>query len=662
VKGLRLGVDVGGTFTDLVLDDGEDLTIAKVPSTPGDQAEGVLAGLGRLSVDSSSVTRFVHGTTVATNAILERRGARTVLVTTRGFRDLLEIGRQNRPKLYDLFADRPAPVVPRELVVEASERVGAGGEVLQALGDPSSVAEAVRRLSPEAVAVCLLFSFLRPEHERAIRQALDGTSVSLSSEVLPVFREYERASTTCLNAYVQPILSRYLDSLAGRLRSMGMPCEVEVMRSGGGTFAAELAARLAVHTLLSGPAAGAWGAAAVGVRAGFPDLIAFDMGGTSTDTSLIEGGRPRTTGEGSIAGLPFSVTSTEIHTVGAGGGSIAWSDSGGALRVGPRSAGADPGPACYGRGGEDPAVTDAYLLLGLLDPSSPLGGVLALERRPAERAVGRLAQELGMGISECAQGILKVTEAQVAKALRVVSVERGQDPRRHALLAFGGAGPLHQGPLGRDLGCSAVIVPRYPGVLAALGLLAAPSAVDIVATRLRDVETVDTEELESSWRELEDEARRLLSRQGTEPAVVAWTADCRYRGQAHELEVRPVDPSPSSLTAAFERTHRERYGYVHGGEQVEVVNLRVRAEGPAPRFPLPELSPGRGVEDALSGRRRMAVEGREEDCAVYRREALGPEDRLSGPALVTAVDATCLILRGQKAEVDGWGNLVIREA
>jgi N-methylhydantoinase A len=353
---IQLGVDVGGTFTDVVADDGGRLTVSKVPSTPSDQAEGVAAGVRALGVDLGSAERFVHGTTVATNALLERRGARTVLVTTEGFRDVLEIGRQDRPKLYDLTARRPPPIVPQERVVETGERVTAEGEVLRSLEDPDAVAAAVAALEPEAVAVCLLFSFLHPEHEAAIERALAplGVPVSCSSSVLPVFREYERASTTALNAYVAPVMARYLRHLVERLRADGLDRSVEVMRSGGGTFDAEQAARLPVHTLLSGPAAGAWGAAAVGAAAGFDDVIAFDMGGTSTDATLIEGGRPRTSGEGRIDGLPFAVASTEVHTVGAGGGSVAWRDEGGALAWGRGPRARCPGRPAMGSAAPSP--------------------------------------------------------------------------------------------------------------------------------------------------------------------------------------------------------------------------------------------------------------------------------------------------------------------
>ncbi|HEX2027543.1 MAG TPA: hydantoinase/oxoprolinase family protein [Nitriliruptorales bacterium] len=656
-------MDVGGTFTDLVLDDDGSLRVAKVPSTRHDQAEGVLDGVERLEADATTLGRFAHGTTVATNALLERDGARTVLVTTAGFRDLLEIGRQDRPSLYDLTVDRPPPLVARDQVVEADERLAADGSVLRALEEPDAVAAAVAALEPEAVAICLLFSFRDDRHERAVADAvaqrLGGVPVSRSSEVLAVFREYERASTTALNAYVAPRLARYLASLQRRLEEAGLRCTVEVMRSGGGTFAAELAARLPVHTLLSGPAAGAWGAAAVARASGRPDVIAFDMGGTSTDVTLVDGGRPATTAEGAIGGLPFAATATDIHTVGAGGGSIAWRDAGGALRVGPRSAGAEPGPAAYGRGGTDATVTDAHVVLGRLDPNAPLGGTLQLEPDAAAAAVGRLGERLGLDVEECALGIVRVAEANITRALRVVSVERGKDPRDRALLAFGGAGPLHQGPLARELGCPVVIVPPHAGVLAALGLLAAPIATDSARTHLRLLDRLDTDQLEDGWRQLEAEARELLDEQAVTARAVHRSADCRYRGQAYELEVPVDDADADALAAAFHALHDERYGYAQPDEPVEVVNLRVRAEGPPPRSPLPEVADGRGAEQAEVGTRRVVVDGQGRECPVYARERLGRGDRFRGPAVVAGVDTTCLVLADQTASVDQVGSLVL---
>lgn len=669
----RLGVDVGGTFTDLVLDDGERLRGAKVPTTKQDQAEGVLAGVEQLPVDPRGLGRFAHGTTVATNAVLERDGARTVLVTTSGFRDVLEIGRQNRPSLYDLFADRPAPLVTRQLVVEADERLAADGSVLRSLEDPRVVAEEVRDRDPEAVAICLLFSFRNDRHELAVAEAIEALdfggeppTVSRSGDVLPVFREYERASTTVLNAYVAPTMSRYLGSLSTRLEEAGLSCGIDVMRSSGGAFAADLAARYPVHTLLSGPAAGAWGASAVARAIDELEVIAFDMGGTSTDVTLIDGGRPDVTAEGDIDGLPFAVQATDVHTVGAGGGSIAWRDAGGSLRVGPRSAGADPGPAAYGRGGTEATVTDAHVVLGRLDPEAEFGGSISLDPDAAREAVGRLAQEVGLEVEECAEGIIRVAEANIARALRVVSVERGRDPRRYALLAFGGAGPLHQGPLARELGSRLVIVPPHAGVLSAIGLLAAPVTVDAVRTRLQTLAALDSDTLASAWDELENETNRLLDAQDVPGESTRRSADCRYQGQAHELEVlwegEAEDPEPERLAEAFHSAHEERYGYAQPDESVEVVNLRVRAEGPMPRVPLPEIVAGQGAENAEVGVRQVIVGGEMRDCSIYARDRLGAGDHVEGPAVIAGEDSTCFLLPDQVAEVDRVGCLIIREA
>ncbi|MFN2556040.1 MAG: hydantoinase/oxoprolinase family protein [Nitriliruptorales bacterium] len=666
----RLGVDVGGTFTDLVFDDGERLHSAKVPSTKQDQAEGVLSGVERLSLDPAVVSRFAHGTTVATNTVLERVGARTVLVTTAGFRDVLEIGRQNRPSLYDLFADRPDPLVTRELVVEADERLAADGTVLRPLADARGVAAAVREREPGSVAICLLFSFRDDRHEASIAEAIealdfpgDPPTVSRSSDVLPVFREYERASTTVLNAYVAPTMSRYLGSLSTRLQGAGLNCDIEVMRSSGGTFAADLAARYPVQTLLSGPAAGAWGAAAVARAIDQLEVIAFDMGGTSTDVTLIDGGRPEVTGEGAIDGLPFAVQATDVHTVGAGGGSIAWRDAGGSLRVGPSSAGADPGPAAYGRGGTKPTVTDAHVVLGRLDPEAQLGGSLRLDPDAAREAVERLAKEVGLEVEECAEGIVRVAEANIARALRVVSVERGRDPRDYALLAFGGAGPLHQGPLARELGCRLVIVPPHAGVLSAIGLLAAPVTVDAVRTHLASLTDLDSNTLAAAWDELEDETDRLLESQDVAAASARRSADCRYHGQAYELEVvhGSDDPDPERLAEAFHSAHEERYGYAQPDEPVEVVNLRVRAEGPVPPVPLPEIPEGDGAERAETGARQVILSGETRECSIYRRDRLGAGDHVKGPAVVAGDDTTCFLLPDQVAEVDRLGCLIIQD-
>lgn len=672
-RGRRVGVDVGGTFTDVVVAAGEALTVGKVPSTPRDQARGVLSGIARTGTDLSGVIRLVHGTTVATNTVLERDGARTVLVTTRGFGDVLTIGRQDRPALYDLDADRPAPLVPRERIVEVTERRGPGGvEITELTGaEVERVASAVSAVEPGAVAVSLLFAFADDEHERRLARAVAdrvgaGVPVSRSSAVLPVHREFERTSTTVMNAYVAPRMGRYLDSLRDRLAEQGLEVPLEVMRSGGGTFSVPLAVRQPVHTLLSGPAGGAWGAAAVGRAAGIDRLMALDMGGTSTDVTLVTGGRPGRTAEGRIDGLPFAVATTDIHTVGAGGGSIAWMDAGGSLRVGPSSAGAVPGPACYGRGGTDPTVTDANLLLGRLDPRARLGGDLELDRGPARTALEELAGEAGLEPGEAAAGVLRVVEAQMARALRVVSVQQGHDPRRFALVAFGGAGPLHQAALARELGTTPVLVPPSAGVLSALGLLTAPTVVEEAHTHLAPADEVDERWLEGTLDDLEATARDRFTEQRTGVATSHRRVGLRYRGQAFELAVGTGSDGGTvavdDLTAAFHRRHEERYGYAQPDEPVEIVTLRVRLEGPTPDLPLPRLAPGDGAGSALVREREVTVGGRAVTCPVYDRSCLGAGDALTGPALVVGPDATCWVAGWQHAEVDPHGILVLEEA
>lgn len=670
------GVDVGGTFTDVIVAGPSGTTVAKVPSTPRDQAAGVLAGLERAGADPAALGRLAHGTTVATNTLLERDGADTVLVTTAGFRDVLTIGRQDRPDLYDLTARRPDPVVPAGRVVEVEERRGPDGGVVVPLApeEVDRVAASVAEREPGAVAVSLLFSFADEEHERRLAAALADelgatVPVSRSSAVLPVFREFERTATTAVNAYVTPRMQRYLSSLDERLSGGGLEPPLEVMRSGGGTLTAALAAREPVHTLLSGPAAGAWGAAAVGRAAGVEDLIALDMGGTSTDTTLVDGGRPRTTGRGEIAGLPFAVPTTDVHTVGAGGGSVAWTDTGGSLRVGPASAGADPGPACYGRGGTDPTVTDANLLLGRLDPEVRLGGSLPLQVEPAAAAMDGLADRLGLDRRGAAAGVLRVVEAQIAAALRVVSVERGRDPRELALVAFGGAGPLHQAAVARELEVERVLVPRRAGVLSAVGLLAAPVTTEEVRTHLVPVGRAEPGRLAAALERLEDAGRKRFAQQGTAVDAVVRAADLRYRGQAYELTVSlPGDatgdggagpPDPATLAAGFHDAHRERYGYAEPDEPVELVNLRVRLEGPEPDPPLPDHSPGPGADTAVLRDTVVVVDDEQVSCPVLDRARLGTGDTLTGPAVVAGVDATCWVAPWQHARVDRVGNLVL---
>ncbi len=487
-----LGVDVGGTFTDAVLASPGGVFTGKVPTTPADQSQGVMAAvelvLDRAGVTPREVASFGHGMTVATNALLEERGARTALVTTEGFTDVLEIARQTRPELYRPCRARPAPLVPAALRFPVAERCEPGG-VLRAL-DPDSLADTIRRLRDarvDSVAVCLLHSYAHPEHERrvarAVEEALPGVHVSASHELVSVFREYERTSTAVIDAYLSPLLRGYLDRLADQARAAGLP-EPEIMRSSGGLTSASEAGRHAAWTVLSGPAAGAVGAAHAGALSGHGDVLSFDMGGTSCDVAVIDGGAVREASEQSVAGRPLQLPMVDVHTVGAGGGSIGWADAGGALRVGPRSAGAVPGPACYGRGGEEPTVTDANLMLGYLGAEAPLAGGVRLDRDAAERAVRPLAERLGIDVEEAARGIVRVADAEMLRALRVATVERGVDPRRYALVAFGGAGPMHAARLAHELGIRRVVCPRAAGVLSALGLATASRRRDAARTVL----------------------------------------------------------------------------------------------------------------------------------------------------------------------------------
>ena len=532
-----MGIDVGGTFTDLaVVEDGR-LRTAKVPSTPEDQSRGALAAVEAAALEAASLDAFAHGMTTATNALLERRGARTALVTTAGFRDAIEIGRQARPALYDLTRDRPPILVPRDLRFDVRERCGPDGVIVPLEDDAiADAVAAVRDAEVEAVAVCLLFSFLHPDHEQrlgaAIRDALPDVHVSLSSDVLPEVREYERMSTTAADAYLGPPLERYLARLAERAQDAGLPAPL-VMRSSGGVVPLPEAAASAASCVLSGPAGGVVGAAWIAEQSGFPDVLAFDMGGTSTDVAPITGGRAGTTTSSVVAGVPIGLPMVDVHTVSAGGGSIAWADAGGALRVGPRSAGAVPGPAAYGAGGEDPTVTDANLVLGVLADGAELGGEIVLRRDLAEAAVGALGERLGLDLIAAAQGICRVAEAEMARALRVISIERGLDPRDFALVAFGGAGGMHACALAEELGMRTVLVPEACGVLSALGLAISDLRSDAARAFLHPLDELDHSALEEAFAALAEEATAGLPA----GARVARAADLRYRGQAFELSV-----------------------------------------------------------------------------------------------------------------------------
>ena len=651
--GPRVGVDVGGTFTDLVaLVDGE-LRVAKVLSTPADQSAGAIAALEEISIRGAAIAAFAHGTTVATNALLERRGARTALLTTEGFRDVIEIARQTRPALYDLTKPPPEPLVPRELRFTVRERVGPDGEeVALEECDVSAAIDALRAAEVEAVAVCFLFSFLDPEHEQRVgellRSALPGVEISLSSEVLPEFREYERFSTTAADAYLTPRLNRYLARLGERLAEAQAPAPL-VMQSSGGVLDLDGVAQRASACVLSGPAAGVVGAAYAAAASGFRDVLTFDMGGTSTDVALVVDGEVQTTTGAVIGGVPIKHPMVDLHTVSAGGGSIAWGDDGGALRVGPRSAGAAPGPASYGLGGVDATVTDANLFLGYLADGARFGGEIVLERGRAEKALTGVGAALGMTPLEVAVGVVTVAEAEMVRALRVISVERGFDPRDFVLVAFGGAGGMHVCMLAEELGIETVLVPRAAGVLSALGLAISDLRRDYVAAFFSDLSQVDRDAVEAGFTGLEERAVGDLA----DPELRR-LADLRYRGQSFELTVSADDLD--ALADRFTAAHKRRYGFAMPAEDVQIVSIRLAAAEPVlkPELRLPER-PGR-----TSARMRAAYfDGAWAKVPVLIHDEIPSGDAFAGPSIVEFPEATCVVRPGWRASLDAAGALVL---
>ena len=651
----RLGVDVGGTFTDLVALSQGRLITAKVPSTPQDQSAGVMNSIETSEIEPGAVDALAHGMTVATNALLERRGARTALVTTEGFRDVIEIARQNRPSLYDLSQDRPPPLVPRGLRFTVKERMGPQGEI-SALDEESleEVVSSIKEAEVEAAAVCLLFAFMHPDHERrigeALREELPEVHVSLSSEVLPEFREYERFSTTTADAYLAPKLAAYLKNLAGKAEEAGVPSPL-IMQSSGGVVGIDDAIADAAGCLLSGPAGGVVGAAYVGGLGEYRNLLTFDMGGTSTDVATIIDGEAQTTTETVVAGLPIKLPMVDIHTVSAGGGSIAWADAGGALRVGPHSAGAEPGPAAYGQGGEEPTVTDANLFLGYLADEATLGGEVVLQRELSEKALSSLGEKLGLDAQEAALGIVRVANAEMVRALRVISVERGLDPREFALLAFGGAGGMHACALAEELGMETVLVPRAGGVLSALGLAISDLRHDYVNPYLVGLENVEKEEFEKKFEKMESSASEDL-----EDPEYDRRADLRYRGQSFELTVEA--DSLEKLEERFHAAHEQRYGYRMDDESVELVNLRLISTVPVEK---PELDEPEPEGEAESGTREANFDGKWQEVAVLDREKMGKGSEVSGPAIVEFKESTCVVRPGWRGAVDGVGTLVLEK-
>jgi N-methylhydantoinase A len=662
---MLLGVDVGGTFTDAVLVTGDSgLHTAKVPSTPGEQSVAVLEAvqlvLARAHAQPQQVERFAHGMTVATNALLEGHTARTALIATEGFTDVIELGRQARPSLYDLCRSAPAPLVPASLRFGAPERMTHDGPLREL--DPTAARTLVKRIArsgPEAIAVALLHSYADPAHERLlaelIAEILPDAHLSLSSDLVGTFREYERTATTVLDAAISRMLASYLRRLAADSRPAGLPAP-QIMQSSGGLTSSSRAADHAALTVLSGPAGGVGGALLLSELAGERDVLCFDMGGTSCDVCLIEDARVAETAEREIAGRPLSLPALDIHTVGAGGGSIGWRDSGGALRVGPASAGAVPGPACYGRGGLLPTVTDANLLLGRLLVDSPLAGGLELDLTAAEQAIGRLAAELGLEAIACAEGIVRVANAEMLGALRVMTVERGIDPRSFALMPFGGAGPLHAAALADGLGISRILCPRASGVLCALGLAAAAPRRDVSRTLMLAGDSLSRERLAREREALVAEASAAL---GEEPSRVRVRHELRYRGQSFELPVEESSPAdPDALREDFAHAHEQRYGYREDTAEVELVTVRVSAWGDSPGLPARATgSPGSSTREASA----VVFDGQTVEAEVLRGE-LAPGTRLEGPAVCAMPEATLSIPSHWSGEVDAFGSVCLRRS
>jgi len=672
-----IGIDVGGTFTDLVYFDEATRAcrVAKVSSTPANQAEGVLTGIASLGEDLHLVDAIVHGTTVATNALIERKGARLALVTTRGFRDVLELHTRERPFLYGLKGVY-RPLVPRDRRFEVSERTDAAGRVLVPLDESElrDLAQRLRETGAECVVVSFLHAYANPENERRARVILQevypADALVLSSEVLPEAKEFERTSTTVINAYVQPLIGRYFTRLQERLRPTGYEGDVLVVQSNGGLIASGIAARSAVNTILSGPAAGVIAGSYIASKAGFDNCITCDMGGTSFDVCLVPGGRPAMTTQTRLEyGLPIGISMLDITTIGAGGGSVAHLDARGILAVGPESAGAVPGPACYGRGGERPTVSDANLLLGRLNPARSSGtqGGLHLDPALAERAVATLAKPLGLSVVETAHAIVSVANRLMSASIRMVSVERGYDPREFALVVFGGAGPLHGVPLMRELGMAKVIVPYYPGLGCALGCVIADLRHDFSSFIDRPLVALSAAEVERTFAAQVAEGRSLLQREGVDLAGIAVVreADMAYEGQLHHVRVRlPEGPLDEAIVLqAFDQSYKVSYGRLLEGLGVRLINLRTSVIGLRPKIdPRDLVRPAApSLEAAQRGERDVYFGGKTMRTPVFERHAVPCSASFSGPAIVESDDATVVVEPGAEAIVDEWGNLLLED-
>ncbi|MFZ5823927.1 MAG: hydantoinase/oxoprolinase family protein [Bacillota bacterium] len=676
-----IGVDVGGTFTDLTLVDvaAQVVHTHKVRSTPADPSRAIMTGIVELvemtQIPYDAVDYLAHGTTVATNALIEKKGVATGLLTTEGFRDLLEIGRQTRPALYNPQLQKPEPLVPAHLRLEVPERIYASGEVRQPL-DPGAVQAAVEQLKAagvKAVAICFLFSYVNPEHETAtaelVQELFPEAYVSVSHQVVPEFREFSRLSTTVLNAYVGPVMQRYLRNFQNSVREVGIKVDPYITQSNGGILSIEETVRNPVRTAVSGPSAGVVAAAHLGRLAGIRNMITFDMGGTSADISVIYQGEPLLSNEREVEGWPARIPMLDIITIGAGGGSIAHIDAGGALKVGPESAGAQPGPACYPGGGSEPTVTDANVVLGRMNPGKILGGRMELNAEAARQAVNsRVAERSGLDTLTAASGIIDVVNANMVRAIRLVSVERGYDPREFTLVAFGGAGPLHAVALAQELDIPQVLVPPSPGTLCSLGLLVTDIRADHVVSKVLVPSQESLPTIQQIFAKLSAEGRALLEKEQVpaERRRYILTVDARYQRQNYELpiNVEEGELTPAGLADLLSRFHAEHaraYGYARPQAPVEFVNFRLTAVGELPKAPIAEYSPRTGGKPLPLGERKVYFKEANAyvNCPVYQRDAIQPGDELVGPAIVEQMDTTVVVPPGMRFHADTFGNLLI---
>jgi N-methylhydantoinase A/oxoprolinase/acetone carboxylase beta subunit len=653
----RLGIDTGGTFTDFVLYRQGELTTYKLPSTPHNPAEAILTGIKALGLDPAHLI-LIHGTTVGTNALLERKGGRIALITTHGFEDIIFIGRQTRKKLYSLVPEERKPLLPSSFCFGVRERVLAGGRVEKSLAK-KEIPPLIKRLKEnkiEAVAICFLHAYINPVHEQLVARALRkaGFLVSVSHELLPEYREYERMALTTLNAYLMPVMERYLAHLEKNLAG----AKIWIMQSNEGFISPQTVRREPIRTALSGPAAGVVAADQLGRMLGVSQIITFDMGGTSTDVSLIDG-RISRTAETVIGDFPVRIPMIDIHTIGSGGGSIAYLDQGQALRVGPQSAGANPGPACYGRS-LLPTVTDANLICGRLDPEYFLGGRLKIYPEKSLESVAEIARRINKSIHETAEGIIQVANANMEKAIRVISIERGYDLRKFTLLSFGGAGGMHAAEIAADLNISRVIIPNHAGVFSALGLLLADAVKDFSLSFLTRLEDIHPDRLAAQFQQLKERAIQEMQREGFGPTEIKVfpSLDMRYYGQSYEIEL----PYSSSidLAQAFHQEHQRLYSYHHPDQPVEIVNLKIKVVGTFPRIKLSPCSSGdKQLEPAFVRQQRLYYRGEFQEAPVYRQAKLNPGAVISGPALISARESTTFVPPGYQASVDKYLNLIL---